>query len=46
MGDYRYLWLHTAKIKVGSDESRHVFNASSIVRGKVPRQCPCTDHSF
>ena len=27
---------------MGSDESRHVFNVSSIVRGKVTGQCPQT----
>ena len=44
-----YLSLHCHHqnyfcIKVGSNESH--FNVSLIVRDKVTRQCPCTDHNF
>ena len=44
-----YLSLHCHHqndfcIKMGSDESH--FNVSLIVRDKVTRPCPCTDHNF
>ena len=44
---YLLLYCHHQNdscIKMGSIESH--FNVSLIVRDKVTRQCPCTDHSF
>ena len=42
---YRYIvTTRMTCIKMGSDENH--FNVSLIVRDKVTRQCPCTDHNF
>ena len=44
---YLLLYCHHQNdscIKMGSDAGH--FNVSLIVRDKVTRQCPCTDHSF